>query len=256
VLIWTRSLQDWENDRSVLGQLQEDTLHLPCIELAPLSVKFPKAKPQIFIFTSANGVSFAAQHTALVNLMRTAEAIYAIGQATADALRSLRLTAHVPLDNASGEQFATWLANHLRPGSCLVWPCAKEPAYDLVEHLRHFHLTVERLPVYHTERCLRAPNGKRPDQTCVQRYVQTLEGVVCFASPSAVDGFVKTLGPAENRLRKELTAIAIGDTTASACRDHFDQVIIAKQHTLESLVHCAWETYQASDATTRKQIDS
>jgi uroporphyrinogen-III synthase len=167
--------------------------------------------------------------------MRSAEAVFAIGPGTKEALKEFKVNADVPPGVNNAESLSKWLAANLRPGSDVAWPCSREPSYDIAEHLRPFDLHVEPLAVYATERSLHLPNGKEPELDDIERYIQSLEGVVCFASPSAVEGFSKSLHPTENRLKHELTAVCIGETTANACKTLFDKIIVSKASTVEDL---------------------
>jgi len=62
---------------------------------------------------------------------------------------------------------------------------------------------------------------------------------ILFASPSAVEAFMKRLDPdaAATALTKRLLAVCIGPVTANAARERgFDRIITPKTHTIESLV--------------------
>lgn len=239
LLIWTRSIDDWKIDKDVLQKFDVDVLHLPCIAMTGISVKFPRRKPQVFIATSGNAIRYAARHAALLNLMRTSEAVFAIGPGTKETLSEFKVVAEVPNGVINAKSLAEWLAKNLRPGTEVAWPCSKEPSYDIAAHLRRFDIHVEPLAVYETDRSLHLPHGKEPDSDDIERYVQSLEGVVCFASPSAVEGFTTSLRPADNRLKHELTAICIGETTAAACRGHFEKIVTCSAPTVEQLAETA-----------------
>ena len=239
LLIWTRSIDDWKHDKQILDKLETDVLHLPCIAMTGLSVKFPRRKPQVFIATSGNAIRYSARHAALLNLMRTAETVFAIGPGTKDALKEFKINAEIPPGVINAESLSDWLARNLRPGTDVAWPCSKEPSYDIASHLRRFDIHVEPLAVYETERSLHLPHGKHPEKSDLDRYIQSLEGVVCFASPSAVEGFVRSLHPSDNRLKHELTAVCIGDTTASACKPHFEHIKISPSPSIEDLADTA-----------------
>ena len=172
--------------------------------------------------------------------MRGAEAVFAIGPGTKEALAEFKVSAEVPNGVINAKSLADWLAKTLRPGTEVAWPCSKEPSYNIAEHLKRFDIHVEPLAVYETDRSLHLPHGKEPDKDDIARYIQSLEGVVCFASPSAVEGFTNSLKPSDNRLKHELTAVCIGDTTAAACRNHFETIIICKSPTVEILAETAF----------------
>lgn len=240
-IIWTRALDDWAEDRLLLKSNEVEALHLPCLKIQGLPVRFPKQKPEIFVFTSANAVRYVQRHHALVNLIRQAEAVYAVGPGTLSALKENKIPAEVPPGVQTAEQLATWLSRNLAPDSDLAWPTAREPSYNLKEHLARYQINLDVLAVYHTEKCLHLPNGKTPDEAAVERYIQSLEGVVCFASPSSVDGFIRTLTPSENRLKHELCAVVIGPTTRAAADGHFEKIVMLSEPTVEGLAKKAAE---------------
>lgn len=85
VVVWTRSADDWKHDKPLLKMRQLEPLHLPCISMTGMAVKFPKHKPHMFIVTSNNAVLYTARHKALFNLMRSCEGVFTIGEATKTA---------------------------------------------------------------------------------------------------------------------------------------------------------------------------
>ncbi len=64
-------------------------------------------------------------------------------------------------------------------------------------------------------------------------------GAIAFASPSAVEAFMKRLDSdgADSALTRRLLAVCIGPVTAKAARDHgFERIVTPKTHTIEGLV--------------------
>lgn len=238
-IIWTRGLDDWDYDKGVLASLDLDVLHFPCIELTPVPVKFPKQKPQIFVFTSANAVRYAGHHPALMNLVKSSEGVYAIGLSTQAALTAAKIHSEIPAEVQSAEHIAVWLSRNLSPHTIVAIPSAKEPSFDFKDFLERYAIHVDILPVYQTHRMLRLPNGKSPDAATVERYIQTLDGVVCFASPSAVEGFANTLMAHKNRLYDALTAVAIGGTTEKAAVRYFSHVVVSPEQSILGLAEKA-----------------
>ncbi len=60
---------------------------------------------------------------------------------------------------------------------------------------------------------------------------------IVFASPSAVEAFMRRLDSAGSALTKRLLAVCIGPVTATAAREHgFERILTPKTHTVESLV--------------------
>jgi uroporphyrinogen-III synthase len=239
VVVWTRSADDWKHDKPLLKTRHLEPLHLPCISMTGMAVKFPKRKPHMFIVTSNNAVQYTARHKALFNLMRSCEGVFTIGEATRTALKAFKIDAEVPPGVTNAEQLASWLSKNIRPGTDVAWPCSREPSFDFTTELARYDIHIDPLPVYATDKNLYLPHGKLPDADDVKRFIATLDGVVCFASPSAIDGFTRTLNPSENRLRGGLTACCIGTTTAAFAEGHFDRIVVAKEHSVESLAELA-----------------
>ena len=249
VLIWTRSIEDWDDDQKLFLGREMHMLHLPCIATTGINGTFPKDAADVLVFTSANGVHYAGQNAELLRLMRKAKSVYAIGPTTQNALRDLGIASEVHADVKNSEQLGLWLSQTLAKGSRLTWPAAEEPSFDLCGYLAAHDLHVEHLAVYTTAKKLLLADGTEPDEKTVGDMVQKLSGVVCFASPSAVAGFVQTLKPTENRLHQELTAVAIGRTTAAACVEHFDRVEVIDEPRVELLAEVGESKYRKPDGS-------
>jgi uroporphyrinogen-III synthase len=108
------------------------------------------------------------------------------------------------------------------------------PAYDASAAILSLGFGFTYLSVYET-----LPLLALSEDEC-RHYRDELDGVVCFASPSAVQGFVETLmSGGHKELGAKLVAVAIGETTALKCRDHFCKVHGAATQELTALVEKA-----------------
>ncbi len=248
VVIWTRSADDWPHDKAILKSKHLEPLHLPCISMAGMAVKFPKRKPHMFIVTSASAVEYTARHKALFNLMRSSEGVFTVGEATKNALKAHRIESEVPPGVTNAAQLSNWLSKNIRPGTDIAWPCSREPSFDFTSALARYDIQIDPLPVYATEKILHLPHGKLPEEDDINRFIGSLEGVVCFASPSAIDGFTRTLTPSENRLHTSLIACCIGSTTSAFAEGHFDKIVVAPTHSIESLAETAEKQFQIAQA--------
>lgn len=245
LVIWTRSADDWEHDKLIFEKKDLDVLPLPCLTMTGLAVRFPRRKPQIFILTSANAVRYSARHPALFNLMKSCESVFAIGPATQAELKIHKVPSEIPPGVTNAEQLSNWLALNIKPGADIAWPCSREPSFDIAGALNRYDIHVEPLPVYATEKALHLPHGRLPEKEDLERYIQSLEGCVCFASPSAIEGFIRSLSPSENRLSSELIAVCIGSTTAAFAEGHFSRIRIAPTASVESLIDTAIEAMES-----------
>jgi uroporphyrinogen-III synthase len=103
---------------------------------------------------------------------------------------------------------------------------------EVVATLKRAGFRVTDLSVYRTS------STKPEEEEAMEPALRDADAIV-FASPSAVEAFMKRLDPdvAASALTKRLLAVCIGPVTAKAARERgFDRIIAPKIHTIESLV--------------------
>jgi uroporphyrinogen-III synthase len=231
-IIWTRSKSDWERDAALFGDVP--VLHLPCIKTEALPARISRRQFDALVFTSVSGVRCALADAKLGPIVRKVRRVFTHGARTAAVAADMGLEAKL-IEEPTGAALGRFLATVLAPGTKLLWPSASQVAHDITEDLAAAGVMVTRVPVYTTTRELCLPSGLAPDAGEKDHLIRTLRGVVCFASPSAVQGFVHTLEPESNRLGRELTAVAIGPTTRDACVPAFEKIVTCHEATTTAL---------------------
>lgn len=225
-IVWTRGLADWAEDRALLAGIP-GIVHVPCVRLVGLEVPSRPTK-QFSVYIVASPHTFAFYPLPL------GATVHTFGARSAAAARSAgaHVVHHEGLRSAA--ELIPILLKTLNKDVTIGIPGAAEPAVDLVTPLRAGGFQAEALPCYQTEAQATKSDGSPFLPEEVQAFVARLKGaVVCFASPSAVDGFVKTLPGAD------VTAACIGPTTARAAAAHFPRTATAPENTLASLAASA-----------------
>lgn len=238
-LVWTRPAADWQDDEVLLqiSQAKARTLRLPCMAVIPLKAPDVTGKFDAFVFTSSKAAEFALTNHSVMMAAKQA-AVYTHGPTTAKTLLRYGLKAEV-IDVRTAAELAKAIIKKLAPGTHVLWPRAKEPAFDLDDALNEGGLIATSFVCYRTETGILGLDGKPLAKDRLQTLRDSLQGVVCFASPSAVDGFTQDLNPKGHRLGQELIAVALGPTTAKACAGHFKVVKKARTNGMEALVEAA-----------------
>jgi uroporphyrinogen-III synthase len=151
----------------------------------------------------------------------------AIGPGTAQAIRERFGTEPIVADVASAADIPAWLkANEINADRWLL-PGAKKRAVDLEKLLPNSI----RLDVYETIVGATEPDGSPLSPERIRELAALIpRSVVCFASPSAVEGFFKTFSNAQPKV-----VAVIGPTTAAAAQAHYERVQQAKTATLSDL---------------------
>src|SRR5690606_28578514 len=126
-----------------------------------------------------------------------------------------------------------------------VFVGAEEGAYDIVSHLKGKGFAAEHVSVYTTTIPVAWPEA-RATRTLSGHYV-----TACFASPSAVKGFMSLFASVAEML-PSVHAVAIGETTARACKKYFRNVTVATQASMENLVQKAAEVVRSRDPNRRE----
>lgn len=239
VLIWTRSRADWQNDaakiKSIITNPQVYVVHLPCIQLEPISYDdLNEGSFDVAIITSANVLRFASAglKTALKNCAR----IYTHGTKTAALAKSQGLSQIQTMAARTATELLKLVLPSLGYGTRVFLPGAEQPASDLAQPIKDAGCEVVTLPVYRTLSAARSDDGTILTAEAIRLAQANWSGGVCFASPSAVQAFAKTYVPETNRLRDSLIAVAIGPSTATACQGLFSRIEQARSNSIEDLL--------------------
>lgn len=166
----------------------------------------------LVVFTSANAVEFFAPRS----LSETTHVrCAAVGERTAKAARDKGFDVVVVADPPTGASLVSALSDHAR--GRVLYVRAQTVASDVAGALRELGFQVDEAVVYETV-------AERLTNEQVEA-ARVCESAV-FASPSAADAFVESVGPSLG----EMVAICIGLTTGRRCQEiGFGQVRVASR---------------------------
>ena len=237
-IIWTRSREDWPKDAPVLAKGGLPLLHLPCICTRPLPFEAPCASFVALLFTSIRAIQMSLDDPALSALVRAIPLVMTFGARCTAELRKRGLTPHRAKQAKSSLELTRYFVDKIAPtlaarAQVLAMGPAR-PAFDAGREISSLGLGYTYLPLYETLPRLELSGKDR------EHYRRSLEGIVCFASPSAVEGFAQSLmAGGEDQLGTRLVAVAIGETTARKCRAYFREVHLAATQDVAALVERA-----------------
>lgn len=233
-LIWTRAAEDAEADKALFANAPCPWVHIPCLATRAQEWHWPEGGSDVVVIASRTTVDTALGDLALRQTLAQQKKIYTFGEKTADALQQLLRLPVERVDVKDGFGLAEWLEKHLDKKTRVVFCGAAEPAYNIAAHLAEKGFNATHVPVYSTTIPTAWPEAQA---------TRTLTGhhnYVCFASPSAVRGFM-TLFASVGEMLPTIQAVAIGETTARACAKYFRNVTVAETASLETLVRKAEE---------------
>lgn len=160
--------------------------------------------------------------------------VAAVGPSTARALRLAGWPVDVTAPEATAASLVSALAKQIAPGDDVLLPRSSRALPTLAAGLRRAAAVVHEVVAYVNE-----PAGL--DVAACRRAMRDQHiGAVTFASPSAVEGLAEALGASVfDALLREVPAVAIGPTTASALHARRVQPALARPHTLRGLARAA-----------------
>lgn len=195
------------------------------------------------LFSSVNGVEFFLRHLAEMGIDRTklgSMAVFAVGAKTASALQKSGVQPFFVPATFGGEGLASHFRSQDLKGHRFLLPRGDLGREESAEGLRQAGAVVIPVVVYRTA---------GPDDISAA-FVRTALAsrsvdVAVFASPSAVEHFVRILDPGLREAAKEyLVVAAIGETTAAAVRRAgFPAPVVARTATDEGLIEAlmSWD---------------
>ncbi len=211
----------------------------PVADTAPLAAAVDRLRHGGYAwcgFTSANAVELTFEHLAESGLDARAYGstrVFAIGPATADALRSHGITPDVVPDEYVAEAVVEAMRAHVREGDAVLLPRAESARAELVTGLEALGATVDEIPVY------RAAVPSEPDPETLAAIRAGRVDIVTFTSSSTVRNLLALLGPDAEALRGEPRPLiaCIGPITAETARENGLAVdVMAEEYTVEGLV--------------------
>lgn len=247
-LIWTRAVSDWSDDRI---HLPAGTVHIPCLRRVSLVPHVAEGYPFPYVV-----VSSVAAVQALAGLVKLRERLvsstfFCFGRRTASelAVNGYRQSL-CPVTSSAG--LVDYLADQLPATSRLAVLTAKQPAFPVAEGLRARGFEVSQFVLYQTIVGASLADGSVLDAN-QRATIANNRSVICFASPSAVQGFTKVFHNEIDRLKKKFRAVAIGQTTARQLTTSLPSIpcYLADDFTLTSLIKTA---LRISNKTTDNQL--
>ena len=233
-MIWTRSEDDWESDKKLLSELPFSVLHFPCIKVFPIDYRLSEEGYNKFVITSPKAVAYAWQDIRIRSMLKKAAMVYTFGKKTRQILAEHALQVEAPAGVKGSRELAKHLERELSKEDKILVLGAVRPAFDLVHYLKECHFNADYLALYQTK-----PDGK-PQDRIMNDHQSLIGSVVCFASPSAVNGFEQLIGEKQCLwFYEHLVAVVIGDTTAEQCSTCYKRVIISKESSIPALIEAA-----------------
>lgn len=242
-IIWTRAGDDWQRDIDTAKAVNVDPgilMHIPCVSFKALSVNKDIPAANYVIFNSSNAVRFSMAVEPLAAVVRAAVKIFAIGTGTAETLTAFGLSATPGFSGNSAKDLADQLLN-LGVGGSFIIPTAAQSAFDTAAYLAGHGRQAVSVPCYTTTRLAVKNDGLPFSADDLARLKSTLAGIICFASPSAVQGFNATFDIKNSSLKNRLLPVAIGSTTMKEVLHYFPDCEKADQNSVPALLKKAFE---------------
>ena len=238
-LIWTRAAEDLAEDRLLFDDIT-DVTWLPCItreDLLPSDDVLARLACQRFSGAAITSLRTAERCTQLLplrSMLQQTPQVIALSLKIANRLQDAEIEAQSAPDVTDGAGLGRWITDHCKPFGPWLLPGPRKRAFDLASYLADAGYQVQSLDLYQTRPEARNADGRALGGEDRDRLARNLGGVVCFASPSAVDGFVELFAERRQRLESML-AIAIGSTTARRAAGSFRTVQTAPESTVAAL---------------------
>ena len=239
IFIWTRPLDNWKLDQKklLLANLTQ-IIHIPCFQQAELTTVIPHTLSQAshysIAFTSSLGVQLFLKKSMYKPILSKAK-FYAFGQQTTHTLQHYGINVHNPSTIHSGEAFAAYLNNTLNKGHHVLLPGGTKRAFDLESYLTHKGFQAQNIHCYHTTyRTTNIYGNALSFSQCLE--IANKRSVIAFTSPLSTVAFVKAFEPHSDLLRKNMIAVAIGQTTHRSCQRFFTKTVVAKKPSIDHLI--------------------
>ena len=214
-------------------------LHLPCIQSRKIPGSFKRLEDfaaSFAVFTSQKAVHFAYKHEELGPLLKTLR-IFCFGLKTWEAVQKCGLQGEYLEGIRTAEALAGVLEKKIARGTKVLLPGPVKRVFDLEAHLIRNGICAGSVDLYETLPTLELGELEKSE------LISELNGVLCFASPSACEAFVGCLKPQSNRLH-HLKTLALGPSTARICRAFFSSVEMSPENSLEKMVNRARDFFK------------
>lgn len=226
VVINTRPADQAADLSALLREAGYEPIELPAIEIVPAWDTNELERVRLDLQRRAYSWLVLQSSNAATGLPLDDVAILC-GAATA---QHLRLEAAETLDHFSGRAALALLQPLVRPAERVLVPRAADGLNELVDGLRELGCQVDAPIAYRTQ--------PTPPPT-LEPLRQLTVHAITFCSPSAVDAIVRALGTQPLRQPR---IVCLGQTTATAAREHGLRIDAVAQHTsMSSLVSAVTE---------------
>lgn len=232
-IYWTRSLEDWQEDLSILSSKLDMIVHYPCIQTKIIpydSKKLLITDKTIAIYASPKTVKYISENKSLLTQLNKVKAHYTVGEKTLGALKKIGLEATSIKWKANIKSLANFLNNNLDADANIINLGPIKRSVNLNDLVK---VACQNIDLYKTESIF-ADRQKRsftPEEK--NTLITQMNGIVSFASPSAVKGFVQDT---KKESLTHLKAVCIGETTLSEAGKYFKECYISKEASVESLL--------------------
>jgi len=196
------------------------------------------------LITSANAAGaffdrFRSRHIDL-ELLNNLK-VFAVGEKTRRTLQRLGVSVDIVPESFAGRALAEALPDEVVRGKRIMFPCGNLTPQDLADALRGRGAEVDSVVVYQTIQ----PHGADVDTVQQRIFVGDID-VVSFASPSAVENFVRMVpGLPLTTLRNHARIAVIGPTTRDAVERLGGTVdIVGRESTARGLVKAMEKYYR------------
>lgn len=237
-LIWTRPEINQEEDKNYFTSSNLLPLFNPTFKLSENKIQQNTvlSLPSNLIFTSLQAVKIFFR-------LKVPDphqySYYTFSAKVAEFLKS-KSCPNIIHDRAhnSGESFINNLEKKLPSHHRFAYLTADLPAFDISHYLENKGIPCEKIALY-TNKPI--DSLKKSTRTILENLDSKI--IVCFASPSAVRGFVFQISLLLEKTKNNLVTLSIGDTTFKEAKKYFHVNYKTKKPTLVDLVSRAEELY-------------
>jgi predicted DCC family thiol-disulfide oxidoreductase YuxK/uroporphyrinogen-III synthase len=245
-IFWTRAADDRKHDSTLFESNQELLVNVPCIRTESLEQVFwPDHHIDILVMTSKTCLRMAMASEFGRRTIAQSTTIVSFGKKTSMAIEDSGHQVLMPENVHSAEELSIWLMGWAKTDSVIRVLGPEHPAYPMAESLQAKGLNARNIPIYRTinvvpKSVVFSREYREVLAACDLRDSQAkaLQSVVCFASPSAVKGFLAWLDREQVAL-DHFIALTFSKSTLELVKKHFGRFLYAPENSIESLAKAA-----------------
>lgn len=235
-ILWTRSYEDWEYDKKFRNKIAHEILHLPCISFRETPYSLPTINIDAIIITNMRTARIFTEDSAFARYKNTR--IYCFGYSSYKILKDdfKNLTIVDPQIRQLKDAIP-FFKIVLKKNEQVLLPGPKKRAFALSNYLTDIGIKAIKIDLYETNKTV-SFKFLPEDLSNTSKFVDNFLGVLCFCSPSALEGFVNVFSKYLDYL-KNIPVVAIGPTTATTCKLYFQNIHVSNQNSTESVLTTA-----------------